>query len=101
MKLRTIENLDLRGKYVLLRDDFNVQIVDGTITEPFKSINSSASNGSLFSFCPIEQTQNGSSSLKNTLKYAELKFSNVEFSQRVLYLGVPSGFIVWKSSFPA
>ena len=36
MKLRTIENLDLRGKYVLLRDDFNVQIVDGTITEPFR-----------------------------------------------------------------
>ncbi len=36
MKLRTIENLDLRGKYVLLRDDFNVQIVDGIITEPFR-----------------------------------------------------------------
>ena len=36
MKLRTIENLDLRGKYVLLRDDFNVQIVDGVITEPFR-----------------------------------------------------------------
>ena len=36
MKLRTIENLDLRGKYVLLRDDFNVQIVDNVITEPFR-----------------------------------------------------------------
>lgn len=36
MKLRTIENIDLRGKYVLLRDDFNVQIVDGQITEPFR-----------------------------------------------------------------
>ena len=36
MKLRTIENLDLRGKYVLLRDDFNVQIVDGIITDPFR-----------------------------------------------------------------
>ena len=34
MKLRTIENLDLRGKYVLLRDDFNVQIVDCKIIEP-------------------------------------------------------------------
>ena len=33
MKMRTIENLDVRGKYVLLRDDFNVQIVDGKITE--------------------------------------------------------------------
>lgn len=36
MKLRTIENLDLRGKYVLLRNDFNVQIVDNIITEPFR-----------------------------------------------------------------
>lgn len=36
MKLRTIENLDLQGKYVLLRDDFNVQIVDGEITDPFR-----------------------------------------------------------------
>ena len=36
MKLRTIEKLDLRGKYVLLRDDFNVQIVDGKITEAFR-----------------------------------------------------------------
>ncbi len=36
MKLRTIEGLDLCGKYVLLRDDFNVQIVDGKITEGFR-----------------------------------------------------------------
>ena len=36
MNLRTIENLDVRGKYVLLRDDFNVQIVDGKITDPFR-----------------------------------------------------------------
>ena len=36
MKIRTIENLDLRGKYVLLRDDFNVQIVDGEITDAFR-----------------------------------------------------------------
>lgn len=36
MKLRTIKNLDLRGKYVLLRDDFNVQIVDGKITDAFR-----------------------------------------------------------------
>ena len=33
MKIRTIENLDVRGKYVLLRDDFNVQIVDGKIKD--------------------------------------------------------------------
>lgn len=36
MKLRTIDNLDLRGKYVLLRDDFNVQIIDGQITDSFR-----------------------------------------------------------------
>ena len=36
MKIRTIENLDIRGKYVLLRDDFNVQIVDGKITDAFR-----------------------------------------------------------------
>ena len=36
MKLRTIENIDVRGKYVLLRDDFNVQIVDGKITDTFR-----------------------------------------------------------------
>ncbi|MBQ8686684.1 MAG: phosphoglycerate kinase [Alphaproteobacteria bacterium] len=36
MRLRTIENIDVRGKYVLLRDDFNVQIVDGKITDPFR-----------------------------------------------------------------
>lgn len=36
MTLRTIKNLELRGKYVLLRDDFNVQIVDGVITESFR-----------------------------------------------------------------
>lgn len=36
MKLRTIDGIDLRGKYVLLRDDFNVQIIDGKITEGFR-----------------------------------------------------------------
>ncbi|MCR4917706.1 MAG: phosphoglycerate kinase [Alphaproteobacteria bacterium] len=36
MKLRTIDGLNLRGKYVLLRDDFNVQIVDGKITDAFR-----------------------------------------------------------------
>ena len=36
MKLRVIDDLDVRGKYVLLRDDFNVQIVDGKITDPFR-----------------------------------------------------------------
>lgn len=36
MKLRTLDGIDLCGKYVLLRDDFNVQIVDGKITEGFR-----------------------------------------------------------------
>ena len=36
MKLREIQNIDVRGKYILLRDDFNVQIVDGVITDAFR-----------------------------------------------------------------
>lgn len=36
MELRTIDNLDVCGKYVLLRDDFNVQIVDDKITDTFR-----------------------------------------------------------------
>lgn len=36
MNLRTIENQNVRGKYVLLRDDFNVQIVDDKITDAFR-----------------------------------------------------------------
>lgn len=36
MKVRTIENVEVCGKFVLLRDDFNVQIVDGKITDAFR-----------------------------------------------------------------
>lgn len=36
MEIRTLDNVDLRGKYVLLRDDFNVQIFDGKITDAFR-----------------------------------------------------------------
>ena len=36
MKIRTIDGVPVRGKYVLLRDDFNVQIVDGKITDTFR-----------------------------------------------------------------
>lgn len=36
MKLHNIHETDVRGKYVLLRDDFNVQIVDGKITDSFR-----------------------------------------------------------------
>lgn len=36
MEIRNIKNIDVRGKYVLLRDDFNVPITDGKITETFR-----------------------------------------------------------------
>ena len=36
MQIRNIKDVDVKGKYVLLRDDFNVQIVDDEITEPFR-----------------------------------------------------------------
>ncbi|MCL2737535.1 MAG: phosphoglycerate kinase, partial [Alphaproteobacteria bacterium] len=37
MTIRTINDLsDVRGKYILLRDDFNVQIIDGKIMDAFR-----------------------------------------------------------------
>ena len=57
MKLRTIGNLDVRGKYVLLRDDFNVQIVDGAITDSFRidqsmpTINALRAGGARIAIC--------------------------------------------------
>ena len=36
MQIRSIKDIEVKGKYVLLRDDFNVQIVDGKITETFR-----------------------------------------------------------------
>ena len=36
MQMRNIKDIDVYGKYVLLRDDFNVQIVDDKITETFR-----------------------------------------------------------------
>ena len=57
MNLRTIENLDVRGKYVLLRDDFNVQIVDGHITDAFRieqsmpTINALRAGGARIAIC--------------------------------------------------
>jgi len=36
MQIRSIDYNSVRGKYVLLRDDFNVQIVDGQITDSFR-----------------------------------------------------------------
>ncbi len=57
MKLRTIDNIDVRGKFVLLRDDFNVQIVDGKITDTFRieqsmpTINALRSSGARIAIC--------------------------------------------------
>ena len=57
MNLRTIENLDVRGKYVLLRDDFNVQIVAGKITNAFRieqsmpTINALRAGGARIAIC--------------------------------------------------
>ena len=34
--IRNIKGVNVRGKYVLLREDFNVQIVDGVITDTFR-----------------------------------------------------------------
>lgn len=36
MNLRTIDDIDVKNKFVLLRDDFNVQIIDGQITDAFR-----------------------------------------------------------------
>lgn len=36
MEIRTLENVDVKGKFVLLRDDFNVQITDGKIMDAFR-----------------------------------------------------------------
>ena len=34
--IRNLKGVDVRGKYILLRDDFNVQIVNGVITDFFR-----------------------------------------------------------------
>ena len=36
MQIHDLKNVDVRGKYVLLRDDFNVQIIDGVIQDTFR-----------------------------------------------------------------
>lgn len=83
MKLRTIENLDVRGKFVLLRDDFNVQIVDGKITDPFRieqsmpTINALRAGGAKIAICAHLGRPKGT--------------RNMEFSMRPVaeYMGVP------------
>ena len=57
MQIRNIKDVDIRGKYILLRDDFNVQIIDGKITETFRidasmpTIKYLASNGARVVIC--------------------------------------------------
>lgn len=36
MPIQNVRDVNVKSKYVLLRTDFNVQIVDGKITEPFR-----------------------------------------------------------------
>ena len=36
MQIKSVLDIDVRSKYILLRDDFNVQIVDGKITDTFR-----------------------------------------------------------------
>lgn len=74
MKLRTIENLDLRGKYVLLRDDFNVQIVDNVITEPFRidesmpTINALRASGARIAIVAHRGRPNGTRNMECSLQ---------------------------------
>lgn len=83
MKLRTIENIDVRGKFVLLRDDFNVQIVDGKITDTFRieqsmpTINALRAGGAKIAICAHLGRPKGT--------------RNMEFSLRPVaeYIGVP------------
>lgn len=83
MKLRTIEHIDVRGKFVLLRDDFNVQIVDGKITDAFRieqsmsTINALRADGAKIAICAHLGRPKGT--------------RNMEFSLRPVaeYMGVP------------
>jgi len=74
MKLRTIDNLDVRGKYVLLRDDFNVQIVDGKITDAFRieqsmpTINALRTAGARVAICAHLGRPKGTRNMEYTLR---------------------------------
>ncbi len=74
MKLRTIENLDVRGKYVLLRDDFNVQIVDGKITDAFRieqsmpTINALRAAGARIAICAHLGRPKGTRNMEYSLR---------------------------------
>ncbi len=83
MKLRTIDNLDLRGKYVLLRDDFNVQIVDGVITDAFRieqsmpTINALRAAGARVAICAHLGRPKGTRDMKYSLAQVA-EYMNIE-----------------------
>lgn len=74
MTLRTIENLDVQGKTVLLRDDFNVQIIDGVITDTFRieqsmpTINWLKDHGAKVAICAHLGRPKGTKDMKYSLK---------------------------------
>ena len=73
MNLRTIDNIDLRNKFVLLRDDFNVQIVDGQITDAFRiqqsmpTINKLREKGAKIAICAHLGRPKGTRNMEFTL----------------------------------
>lgn len=82
--IRNLKNVKLRGKYVLLRDDFNVQIVDGVITDTFridaalKTIKQLSKAGARVVICSHLGRPNGKRvsdlSLKIVAKYLNIPF---------------------------
>lgn len=73
MKLRTIDDIDVRGKFILLRDDFNVQIVDGKITDVFRieqsmpTINALRAAGARIAICAHLGRPKGTRNMEFTL----------------------------------
>ncbi|MDL2295194.1 phosphoglycerate kinase [Lachnospiraceae bacterium OttesenSCG-928-E19] len=74
MQLRTLDNIDVRGKFVLLRDDFNVQIVDGKINDAFRieqsmpTINKLRAAGAKIAICAHLGRPHGERNMAYTLK---------------------------------
>lgn len=84
MNVKSFENVDFRGKYVLLRDDFNVQIVDGSVVDAFRieqsmpTINALRKNGARVVICAhLGRPKNGyeaTLSLRPVADYIKVKF---------------------------
>lgn len=84
MPIRKVDYSSVRGKYVLLRDDLNVQIVDGKITETFRidasltTIKRLISNGARVAICAHLGRPNGkrdeSLSLRPIAEYMNIPF---------------------------